>query len=384
MAVALSPRLVIADEPTTALDVTTQAQILALLRDLVAQDNAGLLLISHDLGVIGAMADEIAVMRHGEIVEAGPAATFFSSMRHPYSKALLAASSHKPARLAAASVGPAVLEVNEVVREYKLPRARLFAPVLRNRAVNGVSFAVRQGESVGLVGESGCGKSTLARAILGLEPVQAGSIKLSGENLATLDTAGLRRFRQRVQIVFQDPHGSFDPRHRAGRIVSEPLHLLGGEMTASGRERLVADALIEVGLSADDAHKYPHEFSGGQRQRLAIARALITRPELIVLDEPVSALDVSIRAQVLDLLADLQARLGLAYLFISHDLAVIRAITDRVLVMQKGRIVEEGATSQVLDAPKHAYSRALVASALHLDKVLAERKAGYLSQTSAN
>jgi len=155
-------------------------------------------------------------------------------------------------------------------------------------------------------------------------------------------------------------------------------------MTASGRERLVADALIEVGLSADDAHKYPHEFSGGQRQRLAIARALITRPELIVLDEPVSALDVSIRAQVLDLLADLQARLGLAYLFISHDLAVIRAITDRVLVMQKGRIVEEGATSQVLDAPKHAYSRALVASALHLDKVLAERKAGYLSQTSAN
>ena len=174
--------------------------------------------------------------------------------------------------------------------------------------------------------------------------------------------------------MFQDPHGSFDPRHRAGRIVAEPLHLLGGEITASGRERMVADALVEVGLSPDDAHKYPHEFSGGQRQRLAIARALITRPELIVLDEPVSALDVSIRAQVLDLLADLQARLGLTYLFISHDLAVIRAITDRVLVMQKGRIVEEGATSQVLDAPKHAYSRALVASALHLDKVLAERK----------
>ncbi|MCP8937680.1 dipeptide ABC transporter ATP-binding protein [Alsobacter sp. SYSU M60028] len=375
MAVALSPGLVIADEPTTALDVTTQAQVLRLLRDLVAQDGAGLLLISHDLAVIGAMADEIAVMRRGEIVEQGPAASFFRSMRHPYSRALLAASSHAPAREPSPAGAETVLDVDGAVRDYTLPRTRLFAPAPRLRAVDGVSFAVRRGESVGLVGESGCGKSTLARAILGLEPVQGGAIRLMGESIAGLAAEARRRFRRRVQIVFQDPFGSFDPRHTAGRIVGEPLHLLRGELAAGEREARVAAALEEVGLSAADAARYPHEFSGGQRQRLAIARALITRPDLIVLDEPVSALDVSIRAQVLDLLAGLQARMGLTYLFISHDLGVVRAITDRVLVMQKGRVVEEGPTQDVLDRPSHPYTKELVASALHLAETLADRAA---------
>ncbi len=334
------------------------------------------------------MADRIAVMRRGEIVEAGPAATLLQ--QHAASLLEGAAARRRrtspPGRRACRATGQPLLGRRRRCATTRCRAPDLFAPAPRLRAVDGVSFTVRRGESVGLVGESGCGKSTLARAILALEPVQGGAIRLGGE-----DVAGTRRapvcgaFRRRVQMVFQDPYGSFDPRHRAGRIVAEPLHLLRGRT----RRRASASAWSRTRWSRSACRlttraNIPHEFSGGQRQRLAIARALITRPELIVLDEPVSALDVSIRAQVLDLLADLQARLGLTYLFISHDLAVVRAITDRVLVMQKGRIVEEGATSQVLDAPQHAYARALVESALHLDRVLAERKAGQLAQTGAN
>jgi peptide/nickel transport system ATP-binding protein len=247
--------------------------------------------------------------------------------------------------------------VSGAVRDYALPRRRLFGPAPAFRAVDGVSFSVRAGECVGLVGESGSGKSTLARAVLGLEPLQAGAVRLGGAAVHPGMPPALRR---RMQVVFQDPYGSFNPRHRVGRLVAEPFHLGGRPADAAAR---VTEALEAVGLSAADAEKFPHEFSGGQRQRIALARALITRPDLIVLDEAVSALDVSVRARILDLLADLQARFGLAYLFITHDLTVVRAIADRVLVMRAGRIVEEGETARLFAAPQAPYTRELLAAA---------------------
>ncbi len=360
MAIALRPRLLIADEPTTALDVTTQAQILALLRRLVDEDGMGLVLISHDLAVVADMADRIAIMRAGEVVEAGPAAEVLAARRHPYTQALFAASSHRPHRPARLARKP-LLEVEGVVREYPLGR-RLFGPPKVFRAVRGVSFTLNQGESLGLVGESGCGKSTLTRAILGLEAVQGGRVRIAGEEVRAGE-AMPRHLRAKMQVVFQDPYGSFNPRHRVARLVTEPFHLLDDPPRGAELAEAVARALTDVGLRPGDAEKYIHEFSGGQRQRIAIARALIIRPALIILDEAVSALDVQVRAQILDLLADLSDRYGLSYLFITHDLTVVRAITDRVMVMKAGEIVEEGRTDAVLDAPRHPYTRELIAAA---------------------
>jgi len=362
MAIALRPKLLIADEPTTALDVTTQAEILSLLTRLVREDGMGLMMITHDLAVVSDMADHIHIMQNGRIVEHGPADTLFQTMQHPYSKALLAASAHVPDRDAPNTDTP-LLTVQNVIRDYTLPRKKLFTKPGAFRAVDDVSFTIKRGESLGLVGESGCGKSTLTRAILGLEQIQGGEILLSGDPVFTGKTPN-RAVRRKMQVVFQDPYGSFNPRHRVARLVSEPFHLL--DTPPTHRKDRIAEALISVGLSPDDADKYPHEFSGGQRQRIAIARALIIKPELIILDEAVSALDVSIRAQILDLLADLSDTHGLTYLFISHDLSVVRSITDRVLVMKDGKIVEQGETEQIFDAPNNAYTKALINAAPQL------------------
>ncbi|MEM7545289.1 MAG: dipeptide ABC transporter ATP-binding protein [Pseudomonadota bacterium] len=373
MAIALRPKLLIADEPTTALDVTTQAQIITLLRSLVDEFGMGLMLITHDLGLVADTADRLAIMRRGEVVEAGETGQVFAEMAHPYTRALFEASSHVPDRAGDSVAETPVLEVTDVVRDYALPRTSLFARPAHFRAVDGVSFTLKRGENLGLVGESGCGKSTLTRAILGLEPVQGGEIRVMGEVVSTGLTNASRR---RMQVVFQDPYGSFNPRWRVEHLVAEPCHLLDAPPTGAARRAIVEAALTNVGLEAGDADKYVHEFSGGQRQRIAIARALIIEPDLIVLDEAVSALDVSIRAQILDLLADLSDRLTLSYLFISHDLSVVRAVTDRVMVMQAGRIVEEGTTEEVFQSPRHDYTRTLIEAAPDVDAALKRRHLG--------
>ncbi|WP_416915184.1 MAG: ABC transporter ATP-binding protein [Roseicyclus sp.] len=360
-AIALNPQLLIADEPTTALDVTTQAQILDLLKTLVAEDGLSLLLITHDLAVVADMADSIAVMQAGEIVEQGPTAQVLAERRHPYTAALFAASSHAPARQPQPAPEP-LLVVEHLHRLYPGPR-QLFRRGPPVAAVRDVSFTLHRGESLGLVGELGCGKSTLTRALLGLDPVQGGDIRIFGQSILPRMPD---RTRAGVQVVFQDPYGSFNPRWRVDRIVAEPFHLLPDAPKGADRRARVAEALRAVQLSPDDMDKYPHEFSGGQRQRIAIARALITRPKILILDEAVSALDVSVRARILDLLAGLQGQFGLSYLFISHDLTVVRAITDRVLVMQAGEIVEEGPTGTVFDSPTHPYTRQLLAAAPRL------------------
>ncbi|QPH52261.1 ABC transporter ATP-binding protein [Pontivivens ytuae] len=357
-AIALRPKLLIADEPTTALDVTTQAGILDLLKRLAREDGMGLILITHDLAVVADMADRIAVMKDGRVVESGAAVRVLTAPTHAYTRDLLAASTHQPKR-AQRREREAVLEVENVVRDYPGPR-RLIGRAPGHRAVDGVSFTLRRGENLGLVGESGSGKSTLARAILGLEPMQGGSIRLGGNEMGVDAPPSLRR---RIGVVFQDPFGSFDPRWRVERLVAEPFHLLD---TPPPRRRAVEEVLESVGLRASDADKHIHAFSGGQRQRIAIARALLIRPDVIVLDEAVSALDVRVRARILDLLAELSERFAVSFLFISHDLNVVRAICDRVMVMQAGRIVEQGETEAVFAAPAHDYTRQLLAAAPHL------------------
>jgi peptide/nickel transport system ATP-binding protein len=376
MAIALRPRLLIADEPTTALDVTTQAQILKLLQKLVDEDGMGLILITHDLAVVADIADKVAIMRQGEVVESGPTLEVFRTLRHPYSKALFEASSHVPPRIPPqVAGGEPVLAVDKLIRDYPISKRNPFARQTYFRAVNGVTLRIERGENVGLVGESGSGKSTLARAIMALEPTQGGTILLEGEPITLGASFAARR---KIQVVFQDPYGSFDPRHRVDRLIAEPFHLLGSKAPTGATRRTAIDkALTEVGLQPSDAEKYIHEFSGGQRQRIAIARALIIEPSLIVLDEAVSALDVSIRAQILDLLAELSDRLQLSYLFISHDLTVVRSITDRVLVMKAGEIVEHGETEAVFNNPQHAYTRELIAATPNLERALAQRESAY-------
>ncbi|RVA24736.1 ABC transporter ATP-binding protein, partial [Mesorhizobium sp. M7A.F.Ca.CA.004.11.2.1] len=362
IACALKPKLLVADEPTTALDVVLQAQILDLLRDLVAESRMGLLLISHDLAVVTEMADRITILRRGEVMEAGDTARTLSEQFHPYTRQLAQASMHVPARARPHGIETSrpLLQVESVTRDYPGRRTSLFKRAPGIRAVDDVSLSMAPGQSVALVGRSGCGKSTLARMILALDRPTSGSIRFRGETITGKSEAELKPARRDMQVVFQDPYGSFDPRQKVEKLVAEPLHVLEKQPTRTERREMVAHALHEVGLGISDMDKYPHEFSGGQRQRLSIARAIITRPKLVVADEPVSALDVSIRAQILDLFAELNQKLGIAYLFITHDLTVARAITDEVLVMHDGKIVERGKTNAVLDHPQSEAAKALV------------------------
>ncbi|BCH16240.1 MULTISPECIES: ABC transporter ATP-binding protein [unclassified Mesorhizobium] len=388
IACALKPKLLIADEPTTALDVVLQAQILDLLRDLVAENRMGLLLISHDLAVVTEMAERITILRHGEVMEAGDTARTLSEQLHPYTRQLAQASMHVPARARTHEVGQdnpqlkgakplqgarPLLQVESVTRDYPGRRKSLLKRAAPTRAVDDVSFSIDPGQSVALVGRSGCGKSTLARLVLALDGPTSGTIRFRGEVITGKSEAELKPARRDMQVVFQDPYGSFDPRQKVEKLVAEPLHVLEKRPTNAERREMVAKALHEVGLSPRDIDKYPHEFSGGQRQRLSIARAIITRPKLVVADEPVSALDVSIRAQILDLFAELNQKLGVAYLFITHDLTVARAITDQVMIMHAGKIVERGRTSEVLDHPQSEAAKALVAAAPDLHRAIFRR-----------
>jgi peptide/nickel transport system ATP-binding protein len=377
IAVVLRPALLIADEPTTALDVISQAHILTLLRQLATERRMGLILVSHDLAVIARVAHRLMVMNGGKIVEErtldgeGPAQIHRSlrHLRHPYTRALLAAA-ELPVRRAAAAVhaaagedtAPPVLEVRGLIREYRRSRRSLWHARTAFRAVDDVSLNLHPGEHVGLVGESGSGKSSLLRAILALDRPQGGDVRLLGEPFSTATGARLKRLRRSIQLVFQDPYGSFDPQWSVERLISEPYYLMDAPPSAAERRRRVAAVLNQVGLAAADGLRYPHEFSGGQRQRIAIARALITEPAVIAFDEAVSALDVLVRAQILELLGELSRRLKLAYLFVSHDLNVVRAIADRVYVMLEGRIVEHGPTAELFSSPQHEYTRALIAA----------------------
>ena len=370
IAIALKPRILIADEATTALDVTTQAEILKLFRTLVDEDDIGLVLVTHDLAVVSQVADRVAVLKSGEIVEQGEVGDVFSRSQHPYVKKLMRDADHKPSsRGVIKTAGIPILETHGIVREFSRS-GRLFAGRTILRAVDDVSVRIFPNERVGLVGESGCGKSTLMRTILGLDPAQRGEVRLSGRLFPTNRGKDMRHLRRQIQVVFQDPYGTFNPRWRVADIISEGFHLFDTPPGQVEAKKRVDEILEQVGLETASAQKFPHEFSGGQRQRIAIARALVTEPSIIVLDEAVSALDVSIRAKILDLLAELSDRLGMAYLFVTHDLSVVRSVTDRLLVMQQGKIVEQGKTAEIFAKPQHSYTRELLAAVPRLERGL--------------
>ena len=364
MAIANQPDILIADEPTTALDVTIQANILALLRDLRDRLGMALLLITHDLMIVRAMAERVCVMTQGEIVEAGPTAAVFDRPRHPYTQRLLAA--EPKGRAAPANpAAPVLIEAAET-RVWFPIRSGLMRRVRGHvKAVDGVSLELRAGSTLGIVGESGSGKTTLGLALLRLIVSQV-RIRFAGEDITGLSERRLRPLRREMQIVFQDPFSSLSPRLSVAQIVEEGLRVHRLAANAAERRQLIEDALAEVGLDPQVADRYPHEFWGGQRQRVAIARALVLKPGLVVLDEPTSALDMSVQAQIVELLRDLQRRRGLAYLFISHDLRVVRALSHNILVMKDGRIVEAGPTERIMTRPEHPYTRALMAAAFDI------------------
>ena len=365
MALANRPDLLIADEPTTALDVTVQAQILTLLKDLQARHGMAMLFITHDLGIVRRLADDVAVMRHGRIVEAGPAADVFAAPHHPYTRMLLAAEPKGVAPRRDPAAAP-VLTVDDLRVHFPIKRGLLRRTVGALKAVDGVSLTVRQGQTVGVVGESGSGKTTLGLAILRLIASE-GRVAYLGRPIEGLGSAAMRPLRRDIQVVFQDPYGSLSPRMPIVDIVGEGLLVQRSGLTAARRREMVARALTETGLDPATMDRYPHEFSGGQRQRIAIARAMVLEPKFVVLDEPTSALDMSVQAQIVDLLRALQEKHALAYLFISHDLAVVRALASDIVVMREGRIVEAGAADDVFNAPRDPYTRALLDAALRVE-----------------
>ena len=377
LATVLAPRVLIADEPTTALDVATQARILALLQTLAARQGMAVLLISHDLALVARFADRLAILQGGRIIETGPTRALLGAPTHAYTRGL-----KRDFELGGVTLAPRsdalvpLLVARDLVRDYPGERSGLLGRRLPRRAIDRVSLSLGAGERVGLVGESGSGKSTLVRLLLALDAPTAGSLEMNGQPFVPGGGQADRRQRRLVQAVFQDPYGSLNPRFRIERIVAEPLGLLDVPLAPAERTTRVRQALEDVGLWPDALARYPHEFSGGQRQRIALARALVIEPKLLILDEAVSGLDASLRAQILELLASLSASRGLGYLLVSHDLGVVRASTERLLVMHAGRIVEEGPTTEVLLAPRHPYTRALIAATPGLDGIVAPSPPG--------
>ena len=359
MALANEPELLIADEPTTALDVTVQLKILELLQELQARLGMALLLISHDLNLVRRIAQRVCVMQRGEIVEQAECETLFSAPQHPYTRELLGA---EPSGDPAGNVpGDTLLSVADLKVWFPIKKGMLRRTVDHVKAVDGINFNLQQGQTLGIVGESGSGKSTLGLAILRLIASQ-GAIRFKGHVLDGISQHAVRPLRRQMQVVFQDPFGSLSPRMSVGQIIGEGLriHKLGNEQE---QEQAIIDALLEVGLDPQTRHRYPHEFSGGQRQRIAIARALVLKPELILLDEPTSALDRTVQRQVVELLRTLQQKYNLTYLFISHDLAVVRALSHQLMVIKHGQVVEQGAARSIFSAPQHAYTQQLLEAA---------------------
>ena len=365
MALANEPDLLIADEPTTALDVTIQAQILDLLLKLKSEFNMAMLLITHDLGIVRKMADRVCVMNQGEIVERGTAQGVFTAPQHPYTKHLLAAEP-KGSPPAANAKAPVILEAKDLRVWFPIRRGFLRHVVGHIKAVDGIDLAVKEGQTLGVVGESGSGKTTLGLALLRLISSE-GPIVYLGSRIDGYDSKAMRPLRRDMQIVFQDPYGSLSPRLSVGQIIEEGLLIQKPGMSRAERRERVARALEEVGLEPAFQDRYPHEFSGGQRQRIAIARALVLEPKFLILDEPTSALDVSVQAQIVDLLRDLQQRYKLAYLFISHDLKVVRALANDIIVLRNGKVVEQGSARTVFSKPKTDYTKALLAAAFELE-----------------
>jgi microcin C transport system ATP-binding protein len=367
MALANEPDVLIADEPTTALDVTIQAQLLKLLKDLQRRFGMALLLITHDLTIVRKMADRVLLMTQGEIVEQGATKDIFERPQHAYTKHLLAAQP-KGLPQAVAADAKIILEARDVRVWFPIKRGALRRTVGHVKAVDGVDLAIRAGQTLAVVGESGSGKTTLGLALLRLTDSQ-GSIRYEGRDIEGLSPGAMRPLRRELQIVFQDPFASLSPRLSLAQIVGEGLtvHGIGGD--AAARRKLIEDAMAELGLDPATADRYPHEFSGGQRQRIALARAMVLKPRLIVLDEPTSALDMSVQAQIVDLLRELQQRHGVAYLFISHDLRVVRALAHEMLVLKDGKVVERGPAHTIFEAPQHAYTKALMAAAFNLEAV---------------
>jgi oligopeptide/dipeptide ABC transporter ATP-binding protein len=369
-AMAGGPELLIADEPTTALDVTVQAEILDLMDELRRETGTAMVLITHDMGVIARLADRVCVMKDGAYVEEGPAEALFAAPKTDYTRALLAAIPRldrpdrggRPMAAPVAPDAPVVVEATDMRVWFPVGEGLLGKPRML-RAVDGVSFAVRQGETLGVVGESGCGKSTLSRAVLNLIPPTTGAVTLMGADITGADQKALRAARKDLQIVFQDPLASLDPRMTIGDSIAEPLRVHRPELSRERRDAEVVAMMERAGLSPTLINRYPHELSGGQNQRVGIARAMILKPRLVICDEAVSALDVSIRAQIIDLLISLQAEMGLAMIFISHDLAVVREISHRVMVLYLGRVMEQGDRDQLYGDPRHPYTRALLSAA---------------------
>ena len=361
IALAGKPNLLIADEPTTSLDVTIQAQILALLKSIQQKTGMALWLISHDLALVSTMADRVAVMQQGKIVETAASAQLFSQAKHPYTRKLLAALPSLQSCLNhSVEEKPPLIEVDNFHCHYPIRKGLFKRIVGYVRAVDGVSFEIQQGKTLALVGESGCGKTTLGKGLLNLIPGSFGSVKIDGVALDGLEGELLRKQRANMQIIFQDPFSSMNPRMLVGDIIAEGMSALHPEVSVSGRKERVLRLLQQVGLPENSALRYPHEFSGGQRQRICIARALAVRPKLIVCDEPTSALDVSVQAQIIQLLKILQREQGISYLFITHDLAVVAEIADDVAVMGQGKIIEQGSVEQVLFRPEQAYTKKLI------------------------